>query len=30
MYGSAMSNGNIHNRSLLPILLAGGACGRAD
>jgi len=28
LYGSAMSNSNIHNHSPLPILLAGGACGR--
>jgi len=28
LYGSAMSNGNHHDRSRLPILLAGGAAGR--
>src|SRR5438552_3296606 len=28
MYGSAMSDGNQHNHSPLPILLAGGASGR--
>jgi hypothetical protein len=28
LYGSAMSNGNVHDRSRLPILLAGGAGGR--
>src|SRR5690348_1820127 len=27
MYGSGMSNSNIHNHSPLPILLAGGAAG---
>jgi hypothetical protein len=28
LYGSGMSNGNVHDRSRLPILLAGGAGGR--
>lgn len=28
LYGSAMSNGNEHNRSPLPVLLAGRAAGR--
>jgi hypothetical protein len=28
MYGSAMGNGNIHDRTKLPIMLAGGASGR--
>ena len=28
MYGSAMSNGNVHDRNRLPILVAGGAGGR--
>jgi len=28
LYGSAMSNSNIHNHSPLPVLVAGGAAGR--
>ncbi len=28
LYGSAMSEGNVHDQSRLPILLAGGAAGR--
>jgi hypothetical protein len=28
MYGSAMGNGNVHDRTKLPIMLAGGASGR--
>ena len=28
LYGSAMSDGNQHNHSPLPILLAGGASGK--
>ena len=28
LYGSSMSNSNIHNHSPLPILVAGGALGR--
>jgi hypothetical protein len=28
LYGSGMSNSNIHNHSPLPILLAGGAAGK--
>ena len=28
MYGSAMGNGNVHDQSKIPILLAGGAGGR--
>jgi hypothetical protein len=28
MYGSAMGNGNVHDRTKLPIMLAGGAAGR--
>ena len=28
LYGSGMSNSNVHNHSPLPILLAGGAAGR--
>jgi hypothetical protein len=28
LYGSAMSNSNVHNHSPLPILVAGGAAGR--
>jgi hypothetical protein len=28
LYGSGMSNSNIHNHSPLPIVLAGGAAGR--
>jgi hypothetical protein len=28
LYGSAMSNSNIHNHAPLPVLLAGGATGR--
>ena len=27
MYGSGMSNGNLHNHYPLPLLLAGGASG---
>jgi hypothetical protein len=27
LYGSGMSNSNVHNHSPLPILLAGGAAG---
>ena len=28
LYGSGMSDGNLHNHSPLPILVAGGAAGR--
>ena len=28
LYGSAMSNSNVHNHAPLPVLLAGGATGR--
>ncbi len=28
LYGSAMSNSNVHNHSPLPILVAGGATGK--
>ena len=28
LYGSGMSDGNLHNHSPLPIVLAGGAAGR--
>ena len=28
MYGSAMGNGNVHDQSKIPILLAGRAAGR--
>jgi hypothetical protein len=28
LYGSGMSNGNLHSHDNLPILLAGGAAGR--
>ena len=28
LYGSAMSNSNIHNHAPLPVMLAGGAAGR--
>jgi len=28
LYGSAMSNSNIHNHAPLPVLIAGGAAGR--
>jgi hypothetical protein len=28
LYGSGMSNSNIHNHSPLPIVLAGGAAGK--
>jgi hypothetical protein len=28
LYGSSMSNSNLHNHSPLPAFLAGGACGR--
>jgi hypothetical protein len=28
MYGSAMGNGNIHDQTKIPIMLAGGAGGR--
>jgi hypothetical protein len=28
MYGSAMGNGNFHDQTKLPIMLAGGASGR--
>lgn len=28
LYGSGMSNSNVHNHSPLPVLLAGGAAGR--
>jgi len=28
LYGSAMSNSNVHNHSPLPVLVAGGAAGR--
>ena len=28
LYGSAMSNSNVHNHSPLPILVAGGAAGK--
>jgi hypothetical protein len=28
MYGSAMGNGNVHDQTKLPIMLAGGASGR--
>jgi hypothetical protein len=28
LFGSSMSNSNMHNHSPLPVFLAGGACGR--
>ena len=28
LYGSSMSNSNLHNHSPLPVFVAGGACGR--
>ena len=28
LYGSSMSNSNMHNHSPLPVFVAGGACGR--
>jgi hypothetical protein len=28
LYGSAMSNSNVHNHAPLPVLIAGGAAGR--
>jgi hypothetical protein len=28
MFGSSMSNSNLHNHSPLPVFVAGGACGR--
>jgi hypothetical protein len=28
LYGSGMSNSNVHNHSPLPVLVAGGVCGR--
>ena len=28
LYGSAMSNSNIHNHAPLPVLIAGGAAGK--
>ena len=28
LYGSAMSNSNVHNHAPLPVLVAGGAAGR--
>jgi hypothetical protein len=28
LYGSGMSNSNIHNHSPLPVLVAGGAAGK--
>jgi hypothetical protein len=28
LYGSAMSNSNVHNHSPLPVLIAGGAGGK--
>ena len=28
LYGSGMSNSNVHNHSPLPIFVAGGAAGR--
>jgi hypothetical protein len=28
LYGSGMSNSNVHNHSPLPVLVAGGAAGR--
>ena len=30
MYGSAMGNGNVHDRTKLPIMLAGGGAGRVQ
>jgi hypothetical protein len=27
LYGSAMSNSNVHNHAPLPVLVAGGAAG---
>ena len=30
LYGSGMSDGNLHNHSPLPIVLAGGGAGRLD
>ena len=30
MYGSAMGNGNVHDQSKIPILLAGRAAGRVQ
>jgi hypothetical protein len=30
MYGSAMGNGNVHDQSKIPILLAGHAAGRVQ
>jgi hypothetical protein len=27
LYGSGMSDGNLHNHSPLPIVMAGGGCG---
>jgi len=28
LYGSSMSNSNVHNHSPLPVFVAGGACGK--
>jgi len=28
LYGSGMSNGNVHSHDILPVLIAGGAAGR--
>ena len=28
LYGSGMSNGNVHSHDILPALIAGGAAGR--
>ncbi len=28
LFGSSMSNSNMHNHSPLPVFVAGGACGR--
>jgi Protein of unknown function (DUF1552) len=28
LYGSGMSNGNVHSHDILPAAIAGGACGR--
>ena len=30
LYGSSMSNGNQHDHDPLPVLVAGGACGKMD
>jgi hypothetical protein len=30
LYGSGMSNGNVHSHDILPAVIAGGAAGRLE